>query len=225
MLPSKRQQPFWKVYTPRNIWLESVHRLKKLRPAPSEIDNHADKVAAFYDEYHDKFIRVYGNVIQAFRTRDVKHLLDYQIASMELRPGQRVLDAGCGVAAPAIHFARHAGVEVDGITISQKQYEAAVANVQAEGMAEQVRVVCGDYHRMPDYFPPASYDVVCFLESFGHSKAKQNLLDGCWTMLKPGGLLYIKDLFIRIPLLAEHKKKLPRKFKRSTKTINTTLPT
>jgi cyclopropane fatty-acyl-phospholipid synthase-like methyltransferase len=212
MVQAKTQKSFWKVYTPRNIWLESVHRLKKLRRVQHEVDNHADRVGAFYDEYHDKFMRVYGDVIQAFRTRDVAHLLDYQIAAMELRPGQRVLDAGCGVAAPAIHFARQAGVQVDGITISQKQYETALTNIRTAGMTEQVRVVRGDYHRMTDYFPAASYDVICFLESFGHSKAKQDLLDVCWKMLKPGGLMYIKDLFLRIPLLAEHKKKLLRKF-------------
>jgi cyclopropane fatty-acyl-phospholipid synthase-like methyltransferase len=168
-------------------------------------------VGGFYDAYHDQFMRVYGSVIQAFRTKDVDHLLDYQMSSMGLQPGQKVLDAGCGVGIPAIYFAQHAGVEVDAITISQKQYDAALKNVTAENLTSQVRVVKGDYHRLPEYFEPESYDVIYFLESFGHSKSKEYLINVCWAMLKPGGLLYVKDLFKRVPLLREHKKKLPRK--------------
>jgi hypothetical protein len=43
-------------------------------------------------------------------------------------------------------------------------------------------------------------------------------------MLKPGGLLYIKDLFKRIPIRAEHKKKLLPKSTKSTQRIVMTSP-
>src|SRR5215213_2135061 len=223
MTESAGKKSFWKIYTPRNIYLEALHRLQSLRrtihlaglqekrESAAYDDAHALNVGTFYDAHHDKFMSVYGSVIQAFRTKDVNDLLNYQMVSMGLSPGQRVLDAGCGVATPAIYFARHAGVKVDGLTISQKQYEAALNNIAAQGMADQVTVTRGDYHRLTDYFEPASYDVVCFLESLGHSRDKTRLLDACWTMLKPGGLLYIKDLFKRIPVRPEHKKKLHTK--------------
>jgi cyclopropane fatty-acyl-phospholipid synthase-like methyltransferase len=223
MTDSTGKKSFRQIYTPRNIYLEALHRLRSLREgshftsresAPETAaynDAHAISVGDFYDAHHDKFMRVYGSVIQAFRTRNVADLLNYQMASMGLSRGQRVLDAGCGVGTPALYFARNAEVKVDGLTISQKQYEAALKNIAAQDMANQVSVTLGDYHRLPDYFEPASYDVIYFLESLGHSREKARLLDVCWTMLKPGGLLYIKDLFKRIPLLPEHKKKLTRK--------------
>lgn len=236
MTNSAGKKSFWKIYTPRNIYFEALHRLRSFKgalqfntsqrtrkSAPYNQD-HALSVRNFYDLHHDKFMRVYGPVIQAFRTKDVNDLLQYQMESMGLSPGQKVLDAGCGVGTPALYFARHAGVRVDGLTISQKQYEAALNNIAAEGMADLVTVTRGDYHRLPDYFEPASYDVVCFLESLGHSRDKARILDGCWTMLKPGGLLYIKDLFKRIPVRPEHKKKLQRKSAQSTKPIDTTSP-
>lgn len=211
-------RPWWKIYTPRNVLLESVSRLKEAgrrvrdaaaREKPFAYDaTHAGQVGGFYDDHHAQFLRVYGPVIQAFRTKDVGRLLDYQAESMGLRSGQKVLDAGCGVGAPALYFARHAGVSVDAITISQKQFEAAVRNVEAEEMGRQVKVVRGDYHRLPDYFVPGSYDVIYFLESFGHSRAKAHLLDVCWTMLKPGGLLYVKDLFKKVAIVPQHKKKI-----------------
>jgi len=232
---SNKEKSFWAIYTPGNIYLEALYRLRqwgrkldfgRTRNAKriGHVHDHSQAVGDFYDAYHDKFMRVYGPVIQAFRTKDVRDLLDYQIASMGLQAGQRVLDAGCGVAMPAIYFARNAGVQVDAITISRKQYETALSNVEAENLMGQVRVIKGDYHRLPEYFRAESYDVVYFLESFGHSRAKQLLLDVCWKMLKPGGLVYIKDLFKRIPILPEHKKKLMRKYSKSTMPISTTLP-
>jgi SAM-dependent methyltransferase len=125
-----------------------------------------------------------------------------------------VLDAGCGVAAPAIHFATHAGVDIDAITISKAQYDLAERLVRNANLQERIRVVHGDYHRLPDYFRPDTFDVICFLESFGHSRAKAHLVRTCWDMLKPGGTLYVKDLFRRIPLRPEHGAIIDREIRR-----------
>jgi cyclopropane fatty-acyl-phospholipid synthase-like methyltransferase len=212
-------------YTLRNIKAEIALRLaawkdrRKPRPGvplnPSAYDaTHARNVGRFYDLHHDSFMRVYGDVIQAFRTRDVAQLLDYQIQSIGFKPGQRVLDAGCGVAAPAAYFARHADVCVDGITISSAQYEAARRRIAAEGLRDRVTVVHGDYHRLTDYFSTDTYDVVYFLESFGHSRAKARAIDACWAVLKPGGVLYVKDLFARVPLLPEHAAAIDREIRK-----------
>jgi len=220
MTDSTNRKSFWKIYTPGNIYRESVYRLRSLsrrfrllisqraQKTAAYDDTHATSVGNFYDANHDKFMRVYGPVIQAFRTKNADDLLNYEMLSMGLRRGQRVLDAGCGVGIPALYFARHAGVTVDALTISQKQFEAAVTNIAAQDMGNQVSVTRGDYHRLTDYFEPASYDVIYFLESLGHSRDKEHLLKVCWETLKPGGLLYIKDLFQRVPVLPEHKKKL-----------------
>lgn len=212
-------------YTLRNIKDEIAHRLatwkqrRTARPAfvealPKYDGSHARSVGEFYDAHHDSFLRVYGDVIQAFRTKNVADLLDYQIRTIGLTPGQRVLDAGCGVGAPAVHFARHAGVLVDAITISEKQYDAARRRVAVEQLHERVRVVRGDYHRLDDYFTAGTYDAVYFLESLGHSRDKTRVVGVCWEMLKPGGVLYIKDLFARIPLRAEHAEPIAREIRR-----------
>jgi ubiquinone/menaquinone biosynthesis C-methylase UbiE len=223
MAQAQIEKSVGKTYTPRNIYLESRYRLaqlnQRIRRAILERekgsvrsgtydDAHATKVGDFYDTHHESFMRVYGSVIQAFRTRNVDDLLDHQIKSMSLRPGQTVLDAGCGVGRPAVYFAKKAGVQVDAITISQKQYADALSCIEAESLSGQVRVVRGDYHRLQEHFAASSYDVIYFLESFGHSTAKEYLLDVCWTMLKPGGLLYIKDLFRRITAIPKHRKQI-----------------
>jgi cyclopropane fatty-acyl-phospholipid synthase-like methyltransferase len=184
---------------------------KKLVSKKRKGGTHQPKdVADFYNTYNDKFLAVYGEVIQAFRTTEVSKLLDYQAQMMQLKPGMKLLDAGCGVCGPAIYFAQHFGVEVTAVTISQVQFDAAQQRINNAGLAENVKVILGDYHELKQLVEKESYDVIYFLESFGHSPDHTKAINSAWTVLKPGGLLYIKDLFERKALLPEHQPKIDR---------------
>ncbi|HEY0680190.1 MAG TPA: class I SAM-dependent methyltransferase [Chitinophagaceae bacterium] len=193
------------------IWV--AYRSCKKAPTSSrqirgntQLNGQADAVGKFYDNTTDAFLQVYGEVIQAFRTKDVSGLLHHQASAMGLKPGMRLLDAGCGVCGPAIFFAKNYGVEVDAVTASEKQAEIAAQKIEAEGMSHLVTVRKGDYHHLSSIFKKEHYDAVCFLESFGHSHDKAAAIHSAWEVLKPGGLLYIKDLFIKESMIPEHKK-------------------
>src|SRR5205823_2870892 len=47
--------------------------------------------------------------------------LDHVCRKLRLRPGDRLLDAGCGWGAMSIHAAKNYGVEALGVTLSQPQ--------------------------------------------------------------------------------------------------------
>lgn len=170
----------------------------------------AEDVGAFYNEFNDKFLQVYGDVIQAFRTHDVEKLLDYQINAMGLKEGMKVVDAGCGVCGPAIYFAKNAGVEVHAVTISEEQHNQAQKRIMEAGLEDKVFVYQGDYHDLKNVLESDGFDAVYFLESFGHSPNHSKAINSAWKVLKSGGLLYIKDLFRREPLLEEHAAKIER---------------
>ena len=104
----------------------------------TQLNGQADAVGKFYDNTTDAFLQVYGEVIQAFRTKDVSGLLHYQASAMGLKPGMRLLDAGCGVCGPAIFFAKNYGVEVDAVTASEIQAEIAAKKIEAAGMSHLV---------------------------------------------------------------------------------------
>ena len=182
-------------------------------PAPAQGSLPAD-VGAFYDAHTTDFLQVYGEVIQAFRTRDLTHLLDYQRRAIGFQAGEVAVDAGCGVGGPACYFAKHADVEVHAVTISAEQARLAREKAAAEGLADRVHVHHADYHMLPALLPPASVDVVYFLESFGHSHDKDAALASAWQVLRPGGRLYIKDLFLKEPLHPGHVPLMQREVDR-----------
>ena len=157
----------------------------------------SDEVAAFYNTNTDKFLAVYGDIIQAFRTNNVDDYLDYTIQNAELKDGQKILDAGCGVGGPASYFASKLNIDVEGITISEVQYEKANAAKLTKHLLGKTHFTLGDYHLIDKIYSTEIFDRVIFLESFGHSNNKGLLIEKAYKVLKPGGVLYIKDLFKR----------------------------
>jgi ubiquinone/menaquinone biosynthesis C-methylase UbiE len=155
----------------------------------------SEEVGNFYNAQTDNFLKVYGKVIQAFRTTDVSVLLDHQIKEIGLKSGMTVLDAGCGVCGPAVYFAAQTGVKIEAITVSDVQVQKAQENIEEKNLSEIVHVRQGDYHQVENYFPADHFDAIYFLESFGHAYDHLKVLDSAWKCLKPGGVIYIKDLF------------------------------
>jgi len=174
-----------------------------LSPAISE---QAAAVGRFYDEQAEAFLRVYGDVLQAFRTNDVRRLLDHEAQAMGLAEGLKTIDAGCGVGGPAVYFAQQYGVRVDAVTVSARQAALASEKAAAAGVGDRVGVHLIDFHDLGSSFEKGSYDVVFFLESFGHSHDKPRAIEAAWQMLVPGGRLYIKDLFVRQGVTAAHQQ-------------------
>lgn len=205
----KDKRTFFEKYTLKNIVAELNYRLFSKTemapvPDPKKIAPQEKKdVAKFYNEQTDNFLRVYGKVIQAFRTKDVSALLNYQIQAIGLKAGMKVLDAGCGVCGPAIHFAEQVDCSIEAITISAVQVQKAKENILQSPASSRINVKEGDYHHLEKYYAENSFDAIYFLESFGHALSHTQVLDSAWKVLKPGGVIYIKDLFIKKALHKE----------------------
>ncbi len=81
-----------------------------------------------------------------------------------LEPGQRLLEVGCGWGSMAIHAARHYGVDVVGITISENQAALARQRVADAGLSGQVDIRLLDYRDLDD--PP--FDAISSIGMFEH---------------------------------------------------------
>lgn len=91
--------------------------------------------------------------------------LDYLCRKLRLEPGQTLLDIGCGWGALALWAARHYGVQVHGITLSQEQQRLAQERVRTAGLEEQVCIEVLDYRDLPE---DAQYDRVVSVGMFEH---------------------------------------------------------
>lgn len=154
-------------------------------------------IERYYDEWTQRYLEVGDNLIEACRSARTEDLLNYYITSIGLHPGQHLLDAGCGVCGPAVFFATRLAVTIDALTISQVQVDLARQLIADAGVGDRVSIRKGNYDRLPDLYPVSSFDGVIFLEALGHAEHPEGVIRDVWTVLKPGGFLYIKDFFAR----------------------------
>ena len=76
--------------------------------------------------------------------------LDLICRKLDLKPGMRLLDVGCGWGSLAMHAAREYGVDVVGITLSNEQADYARKQVAEAGFTEQVDIRIQDYRELDD---------------------------------------------------------------------------
>src|ERR1051325_8141534 len=73
-------------------------------------------------------------------------------SKLHLKPGQRVLDIGCGWGGMALYLNRVADVDVLGITLSEEQLKVARARADAAGVADKVKFQLIDYRALTGQF-------------------------------------------------------------------------
>ncbi|WP_068828683.1 C17 cyclopropane fatty acid synthase CfaB [Pseudomonas sp. BMS12] len=91
--------------------------------------------------------------------------LHHLCRKLRLKPGERLLDVGCGWGGLARFAAREYGVEVYGITLSHEQLHLAMQRVADEGLRDRVELRLQDYHDLPQ---DGCFDKVVSVGMFEH---------------------------------------------------------
>lgn len=159
----------------------------------------AERIASFYDAWSPVFLAAAGATFQsglvkpsADASEDPARSTRLCAEAAGLRDGERVLDAGCGVGGPAEALLEGwPGLTLDAVTLSPVQVELARARLARFG--DRARVHRADFHALP--FPDASFDVVFYFEVTGYSPDPLALYHEARRVLRPGGRVYVKDVF------------------------------
>jgi cyclopropane-fatty-acyl-phospholipid synthase len=91
--------------------------------------------------------------------------LDLICRKSRLKPGQHLLDLGCGWGGLVMRAAKHYGVDATGITLSQPQAELANERIAEAGLSDRCRVMVRDYREMKN---PDGYDALVSVGMFEH---------------------------------------------------------
>lgn len=163
------------------------HSIERDRQA---VTYHYDVSNDFYALFLDKNL-VYSCAY--FQTPDEaldpaqERKLDYICRKLRLKPGQRLLDIGCGWGGLVIHAAEHYGVDATGITLSQPQADLANERIAKAGLSDRCRVLVRDYREVNE---AGAYDALASVGMFEHvgEKMLPTYFSHAWDLLKPGGV-------------------------------------
>ncbi|MDP9423963.1 MAG: cyclopropane-fatty-acyl-phospholipid synthase family protein [Pseudomonadota bacterium] len=176
-------------------WL--AHRLRDNGPgqARENIAAHYDLGNDFYAEWLDPSMTYSsarfgpGDTLQQGQHRKIDRMLD----RLQIKPGDRLLEIGCGWGTLAIEAARR-GVQVVGLTLSAEQKGWAEQKIADAQLSEKVEVRLRDYREISEQFDAvASVEMV---EAVGQ-RWWPAYLDSIARNLKSGGRAALQFINIR----------------------------
>jgi cyclopropane fatty-acyl-phospholipid synthase-like methyltransferase len=164
------------------------------------VDRHFGMHCGFFDERH--------------RRHDAAVLnMNRVLAEMAgITPGQRVLDAGCGVGGSAAWLAENLGAHVVGVNINAGQVEQARRLARDRQLEERAQFHVADF--CATRLASASFDVVWALESACYAEDKRALVGEAHRLLKAGGRLIVADGFLARETLAPRERSLVERWQR-----------
>ncbi|MEM7703462.1 MAG: cyclopropane-fatty-acyl-phospholipid synthase family protein [Pseudomonadota bacterium] len=115
-------------------------------------------------------------------------------AKLALKPGQKVLDIGCGWGGMAIYLAQNFDVDVTGITLSEEQVALARTRAADAGVADRVRFNLVDYRNLAE--TGAKFDRIVSVGMFEHVGRPQfeTFFEACANLLTDEGTMLLHTI-------------------------------
>jgi len=132
------------------------------------IEYHYDVSNAFYRLFLDRnmvyscaYFRSEADSLELAQEQKLDHILN----KLDVRPGERLLDIGCGWGALVLRAAEKYGARCVGVTLSRNQFEYVEREIQRRGMQGRVEVRLQDYRDIPE---EGGFDKISSVGMFEH---------------------------------------------------------
>jgi cyclopropane-fatty-acyl-phospholipid synthase len=113
--------------------------------------------------------------------------LDLICRKLRLKPGESLLDIGCGWGSLVLHAAERYDVRTTGITLSERQATFARARIAEAGLADRCRIEVRDYRDLPREVVFDKVVSVGMFEHVGRSRLP-TYFSQAYRLTRPGGL-------------------------------------
>lgn len=123
--------------------------------------------------------------------------LDTICHKLRLRPGERLLDIGCGWGSLVMHAAARYGVEATGITLSEPQAALARARIADAGLADRCRIEVRDYRELSSDTKFDKIASIGMVEHVGRSQLEAYFRE-VFRLLEPGGI-FLNHGIVELP--------------------------
>ncbi|KAI0819926.1 delta-sterol C-methyltransferase [Trametes gibbosa] len=166
----------------------------------NRLENYTDVINGYYDgatglyeygwgtSFH--FSRYYKG--ESFYQALARHE-HYLAFKMNLKPGMRVLDVGCGIGGPAREIAQFADVQIVGLNNNDFQVGRARKLTKRAGLQDQITYTIGDFMKLEEKFGENSFDAVYAIEATVHAPSWEGVYGQIMKVLKPGGVFGVYE--------------------------------
>lgn len=173
------------------------------RTAEEQREYERARVAEHYEHRPDVFTLVldsaltYSTAVFKDPQEDLeaaqRRKFEYVRWMLDLRPGERMLDIGCGWGSNMLYLAAHTEATFYGITLSAQQRGELLRRAGARGLADRIAIDVRHVEELD--LPAASIDAVLFSGSIVHMRNRAEIHALVGRLLKPGGRVLISDCY------------------------------
>ena len=176
-------------------WL-ALRQRNSIKRARSNIAAHYDVGNEFYSlwlgremAYSCAYFKRDDDGIDLAQEQKFAHIC----AKLQLRPGERLLDVGCGWGGFLIHAAKRHGITGTGITLSAEQHAEAKSRIADAGLSDRLSVHYMDYRELPADW---SFDKLASIGMFEHVGRDnyERYMRETTRVLEPGGLGFLQTI-------------------------------
>jgi len=149
-----------------NILRNELAELNNPLRSRENVHRHYDLDYALYSQFLDRDLHyscAYFSEPQMTLEEAQQAKCAHIARKLNLRPGSRVLDVGCGWGGMSMYLAEHYGAKVIGVTLSQEQAKVAQARARERGLDGRVDIRLEDYRNITGQF-----DAVVSIGMFEH---------------------------------------------------------